>query len=293
MNNEMLNKLKQFELNDGFNNTNLKEVKLYKASTNIVSREFLYVYDTFVIFVLNRNKELRLEHTTLKYDIHNYLISSATLPFEYELFASKDNSFYSLMISLDETIMYQVMQKLSTENTTTLIDEEEIGVFTDSVTPEIENIVMRLFYILESKEESEVLGESILTELFYRILKSEKANILHKFFDKKSNEAKISRVLKKIHKNYHNYISIPDLAKEEDISIASLYTYFKKITLLSPLQYIKKLRLNQAHYLISDKKFKVLDAAYAVGYESTSQFSREYKKYFGYPPSASKNTELT
>ena len=79
-------------------------------------------------------------------------------------------------------------------------------------------------------------------------------------------------------------LDIPNLARQEDMSVSSFHTHFKKVTSHTPLQYIKKIRLNKAKDLIAKHNYQVVDAAYEMGYDSPSQFSRDFKSYFGYPP---------
>jgi transcriptional regulator GlxA family with amidase domain len=142
--------------------------------------------------------------------------------------------------------------------------------------------------MLESKEESKVLGGSVLKELYYRIAVGENSHFLHKMFLNSNNEAKIARALKIIHTQCESNLDIPNLARQEDMSVSSFHTHFKKVTSHTPLQYIKKIRLNKARDLISMHNYQVVDTAYEMGYDSASQFSRDFKTYFGYPPKDAK-----
>lgn len=165
-----------------------------------------------------------------------------------------------------------------------LIQKNSIGIFSDKVTSNIEDLTLRLLHILQSKEEAKILGEPLLKELFYRIAVGGNSNFLHKMFLDNNNEAKIARALKIIHTQCESNLDIPNLARQEDMSVASFHTHFKKITSHTPLQYIKKIRLNKAKDLIAKHHYQVVDAAYEMGYDSASQFSRDFKNYFGYPP---------
>ncbi len=145
-----------------------------------------------------------------------------------------------------------------------------LGVFSDRVTPTIEELTLKLLNVLETKEESVILGESVLKELFYRIAIGKNSHFLHKMFLKSNNEAKISNIIKTIHDNLDTKLDMSDLARSEDMSISSFHSHFKKITSHTPLQYIKKLRLNRAKSLISTHNYQVTKAAQAVGYEGVS-----------------------
>ena len=98
----------------------------------------------------------------------------------------------------------------------------------------------------------------------------------------------MTRTLKTIHNQYQKHLDIPTLAKEEEMSVSSFHTHFKKVTSLSPLQYIKKIRLNKAKDLLTRNDLQVNETAYAIGYESSSQFSKDFKSYYGYPPKEAK-----
>jgi AraC-like DNA-binding protein len=219
----------------------------------------------------------------LIYDSKNYLVVPTTLPLECETYASKEEPFIGLIVSIDKKMMYEIIDCVSKKEAIKS-KKNSIGVFSDEITKKIEDLTLRLLHILQSKEESKILGEPILKELFYRIAVGENSSFLHKMFLDNNNEAKIARALKIIHTECETNLDIPNLARQEDMSVSSFHTHFKKITSHTPLQYIKKIRLNKAKDLIVKHKYQVVDAAYEMGYDSASQFSRDFKTYFGYPP---------
>ncbi len=184
--------------------------------------------------------------------------------------------------------MYEIIELIEKKEFTN--NNDSIGIFSDKVTQDIENITIRLLNILESKEQSLILGNSILKELFYHIAIGKNANFLHKLFLGDNHEAKIARSLKVIHDDYNKDLDIPTLARMEEMSISSYYTHFKRITFHTPLQYIKKIKLNKAKDLLIKHNYQVIDTAYELGYDSPpSQFSRDFKNYFGHAPSTYKS----
>ncbi|MDX9960034.1 MAG: AraC family transcriptional regulator [Aliarcobacter sp.] len=281
MKQKILNQVNKLFKNDGIHDTLLNGVKIYTTSKYDPLSPF--IYDVCLILVLQGKKIGHLSQNTLVYDSKNYLVVPTTLPLECETYASKEEPFIGLIISIDKKMMYEIIDCVSKKEAINS-KKNSIGIFSDVVTEEIEDLTLRLLNILQSKEESKILGESLLKELFYRIAVGENSNFLHKMFLDNNNEAKIARALKIIHTLCETNLDIPNLARQEDMSVSSFHTHFKKVTSHTPLQYIKKIRLNKAKDLIAKHNYQVVDAAYEMGYDSASQFSRDFKSYFGYPP---------
>ncbi|MDC0933308.1 AraC family transcriptional regulator [Arcobacteraceae bacterium] len=286
MNKQILEQFHSYIKTDGFHKTFLKNVTLFKTTTQI-PREPL-IYDLCLILVLQGEKIAYLGDQSFKYDNKNYLVVPTTLPFECETYGTtKEEPFICILITIDKKIMYELLNSLT-------IDKKEIkcdlGLFADSVNEDIEEITLRLLKILHSEKDSEILGNSIIRELFYTILKGENSSFLHKMFLQNNHEAKIARVLKNIHDNYNDKLDIASLAQEEEMSVSSFHTHFKKITSYTPLQYIKNIRLNKAKDFLINQNYNVTDTAFSVGYVSISQFSNDFKNYFGYPPKEAKQS---
>ena len=281
MKQKILNQVNKLFKNDGIHDTLLNGVKIYTTSKYDPLSPF--IYDVCLILVLQGKKIGHLSQNTLVYDSKNYLVVPTTLPLECETYASKEEPFIGLIFSIDKKMMYEIIDCVSKKEAINS-KKNSIGIFSDVVTEEIEDLTLRLLNILQSKEESKILGESLLKELFYRIAVGENSNFLHKMFLDNNNEAKIARALKIIHTLCETNLDIPNLARQEDMSVSSFHTHFKKVTSHTPLQYIKKIRLNKAKDLIAKHNYQVVDAAYEMGYDSASQFSRDFKSYFGYPP---------
>lgn len=145
-------------------------------------------------------------------------------------------------------------------------------------------MVDKLVDVLASKEESDILGEQLITELYYRIAKGKNADFLYKMFLKSSNENKIAQALKIIHEGELD-IDIHTLAKEVDMSDSSFYNHFKEVTSLTPLQYIKNIKLNKAKNLLLSYNYKIVEVSDMLGYINPSKFTRDFKTFFGVPPS--------
>ncbi len=285
MNNKILEEVNKLVKENSLTRTNIKAVNLYKTTTYLPRTPL--TYDFCLVFVLQGKKIGYLPNKRFEYDSKNYLVVSAALPFECETYASKEEPYTCILININKDIMHEIISSISKEESKNC-KSVQMAIFQDQVTQDLENSIYRLLKILQSKEESTILGDSILREIYYRIAIGENSHFLHKMFLENKMESKMTRTLKIIHNKYNEHLDIPTLAKEEDMSVSSFHTHFKKVTTLSPLQYIKKIRLNKAKDLLTRNNLQVNETAYATGYESSSQFSKDFKSYYGYPPKEAK-----
>ncbi len=273
-----------FNIEDGLHNTNIEGIKIYK--TEKYEPKTPLIYDVCLILVLQGKKIANLSsNKNFVYDCENYLVVPATLPLVCETYATKEEPFICLLISLDREIMYSIIEKLTNRH---FQENNQFAIFSDKVTQSIEEITIRLLNILESKEESQILGNGIIKELLYKICIGENANILHKMFLEDNNEFKIAKALKLIHDNFHKTHDIESLSRLCDMSVASFHTHFKKTTSLTPLQYIKKIRLTRAKDLLVKYNYSVVKVSEELEYDNQSHFSRDFKNYFGYSPKEAK-----
>lgn len=142
----------------------------------------------------------------------------------------------------------------------------------------------RLLMLLETPQDIAFLAPLIQQEIYYRLLKSEQGNRLRSLIEKGSHTQAIAKAAQWIEQHLSEAFVVEKLANENGMSVSGFHHHFKRVTGMSPLQYQKNLRLNEAHRLIKQGEHSVSNAAYMVGYESPSQFSREYRRYFGHTP---------
>ena len=183
------------------------------------------------------------------------------------------------------TRLQRVVRNFSEFNKTKVNNKISLTVTCNIRTDVIQNIYLRLIDILDNKSESNMLSDGLLDELYYRILQSDNGYMLEQLCLENSNVAKISRAVEYIITNIEKKISLDEMARLSDMSINNFHKLFKEVLNDTPIQYIKKIRLNKAKQLILYNNKKVIDAAQTVGYENVSQFSREFKRYFGVSPS--------
>jgi transcriptional regulator GlxA family with amidase domain len=143
---------------------------------------------------------------------------------------------------------------------------------------------LRLARLLETPQDIPILAEHTLGEVFYYVLKSDNGGLFAQAALNGSNTQRIARAIQKIRSDYRTALSVDELAKTVGMSVSSFHAHFKSVTAMSPLQFQKKLRLIEARNLMVSNGSDAATAAYAVGYESASQFSREYARMYGNPP---------
>jgi AraC-like DNA-binding protein len=144
--------------------------------------------------------------------------------------------------------------------------------------------VLRLVKLVEAPEDIPLLAPSTIREVIYRILQNESNTSLIQFAVIGSNAQRIARVVEKLNRDFAQPLRVDELAAEARMSSSSLYHYFKEVTGMSPIQFQKHLRLQEARRLLFSGSIDAAEAAFQVGYESPSHFSRECARMFGLPP---------
>lgn len=204
------------------------------------------------------------------------------MPFYLDSFASEKHPILAISIKLDLTLLANLYLSLEPE-IKTKPDAPKI-IMATKLTANLANATNRLLEVLHSKTESKILAPGIIREIYFRILQGNQANSLTAVLNQESQFAKISQVLNYIHQHFETTFSIEKLAEIAGMSSPSFYNHFKKITQTSPVQYIKSVRLYRARFLLIRNKLTANEASYKVGYNSPTQFNREFKRFFGRTP---------
>ena len=158
------------------------------------------------------------------------------------------------------------------------------GLYTSPLTQPLKDAAIRLLECLKSPTDSKVLGPQCVREIVYRVLQGERGEVLRTLAAGNSHFAQISRVMDHLHRAYAKPIDVESLARQAKMSPSVFYQKFKAVANMSPLQYLKSVRLDKARLLMIQDGCTASAAAFAVGYESAPQFSREYKRQFGVSP---------
>lgn len=266
---------------DGQNATPIAGVSLMRASST--SQGFPALYEPCLGIVLQGRKQAILRRETYIYDPLNYLVVSVTLPVNgHILEASPQRPYLSLRISIDTTVIADLLSQLPELKTQD--DEVDRGLFVARTSDEMLDAVLRLMRLIESPRDATVLADSVLREIYYRALTGELGNRLQALCSANGHVQRIARAIALIKGRFAEPLRIESVADALHMSVSSLHHHFKAVTAMSPLQFQKQLRLHEARRLMLSERLDAATAAHRVGYESASQFSREYRRLFGAPP---------
>lgn len=271
---------------DGINQTTLPDIGIYKA-TEAKGREPL-CYNQGIIIVGQGSKRVFMGDKVYEYNPDNYLVLSVPIPAECETFATKEEPLLALTLNINIGLLNRIISQMDEHIDHTLLENKKKhqGIFAATLTPPIKDTVLRLLRVLQSPMETSVLGEGLVYELLFRVMQGANAGSLYALAIQNTNLAKIDKALKRIHSSYADTMNVDALASLVSMSPSAFHRAFHDVTASSPIQYLKKIRLNKAKDLLTEQKVRVGEAATGVGYESTAQFSREFKRYFGNSPSA-------
>jgi AraC-like DNA-binding protein len=216
------------------------------------------------------------------YDPFNYLVLPVPLPAECEADASPEAPVLLVAINVEPTMLGELILELDVPLPP--VGPTPRGISTTSMSEALSVAVIRLLECLKCPLDSRMLGRQTVREIVYRVLRGEQGGSLRSLASRDAHLSRIARVLKHLHAEYAEPLSAEDMAKRAGMSVSAFHHHFKLVTASSPLQYLKRIRLDQVRRLMAHDGYNASTAARAVGYESPSQFSRECKRLFGVTP---------
>lgn len=215
------------------------------------------------------------------YDPASYLVTPVHLPIIGKITeASPQAPYLSLQLNFTPDLILDIVKG----NQPQWNGKTGRGIIVSQSTPSLLDAVLRLVKLVETPEDIPVLAPLIIREVLYRVLQGEQGASITQFAFTGSHAYRISEAIQWINHDYAKPLLIEELAKEVNLSPSALHKHFKKVTAMSPLQYQKAIRLQVARRLLLTEFLDAADAGFRVGYESPSQFSREYARMFGRPP---------
>ncbi|MDQ0317465.1 AraC family transcriptional regulator [Amorphus orientalis] len=239
------------------------------------------VYHPLVCVVAQGAKRVVVGDRIVEYRAGDYVVVSVDLPVSGEICeASADKPYRALVLRLEPAMLAELLIGLGDEGGAS----EALALGTSRLTDEIAEPVARLLRLLDRPADIPVLAPLLERELIYRLLQGEQGHALRQIALAESRASQIARVIEHIKRTYDQSLSIPRLAEIAGMSGSSFHRHFKAITAMTPLQYQKRIRLHEARRLLLGGQVEAARAGFAVGYESPSQFSREYARMFGAPP---------
>ncbi|WP_116473989.1 AraC family transcriptional regulator [Zobellella maritima] len=286
--NELARLLDTLSPREGFNTTTLEGVGVYRASRSVPREPMCYTQG--IILVAQGAKRVHVDGRSYDYNANNYLVMTLPIPAECETLVTSGEPLLALMLDIRMDMLQPLIRLLDEHNRLPPQADStspQPGLYVSQVTERLSAAAIRLCQCLGSALTATALGEGALREILYLILTGEHAAPLFDLARYNTQLARMERVLKHMHDHFRESLEVERLAALAGMSTSSFHRHFRQATGSPPLQYLKKLRLTRARELLQDKDVKVKQAAAEVGYESPTQFSREFKRYFGVPPQCS------
>ncbi len=241
------------------------------------------VYEPSLCIVVQGRKQALLADETFTYDALNYLVVSMTLPVTGRVIeATPERPYLCLRFNVDTKLIGELLQQVPTPK-----DPAPTGaraMYLARTSAPLLDAVLRLVRLLDTPEEAPVLAPLALREIHYRVLTGELGHRLRELCVIDSQAHRIARAIDLLKRRYSEPLRIEELASAAHMSSSSLHHRFKAVTAMSPLQFQKQLRLQEARRLMLLEGIEAGSAGHRVGYESPSQFTREYRRLFGAPP---------
>lgn len=241
------------------------------------------VSEPLFAIVVQGNKKLSVNQELFQYGVAQYLVMSVDLPLSVCMIeTTPDQPYLGLKLKLDPT---QLCEIITQANPGTDKKENSVrGWCVSDASPSLIDCAIRLTRLLDTPQDISFLAPMIIREIYYRLLTDQQGEAVRQIATSGSNMQRIAEVIKQIKAEFTKPLRVEELAEQANMSAASFHRHFKAVSSMSPLQYQKHLRLVNARQIMLAEAIDATQAAYRVGYESTSQFNREYSRMFGAPP---------
>jgi AraC-like DNA-binding protein len=265
---------------EGYNLTPLADVRLLRSNRPLERTPVLY--DPGVVIVCQGRKRGYWGDELFLYDARHYLAVSVPVPFTMETDASAEEPLLAIYFHLDFNLAAEVLMQLDGQGVTE--PAEPKGMYSSPMEPALSQSVLRLLHALNSPLDARILGPALVREVYYRILTGAQGGSMRAALSSQGQFGKVSKAIRKIHSCLGERLDVGQLALEANMSVPTFHAHFSAITHTSPMQYVKSTRLHQARLLMFRNGITASVASTEVGYESASQFSREFKRLFGRTP---------
>jgi len=278
--------LEQHTPQEGVHETSIESLGTFKASTTYARSPT--VDEPAIVIVGQGIKYCYVGNKKYDYSAGNSLIMFFPMPLEIEIVeASPDKPFLAAGVRIDLGRLADVLLRIERVDGAAAkpISTDPSGIFSAPLNDNLLDSTIRLLESLANPRDAAILGELIVDEIYYRILCDERGGDLRILLQQRGQIQRIAKAVEYIHQNLDKPVSVEKLAEMVYMSRTSFYENFRDVMHLSPLQYAKSVKLVKAQTLIQEGK-NASEAGYLVGYNSPAQFSREYKRHFGFAPSA-------
>ncbi|MFP1681379.1 AraC family transcriptional regulator N-terminal domain-containing protein [Alloalcanivorax sp. C16-1] len=281
--NDSLNELRALAAHAQNRRTETGIPRVAMVQGEIPEHQLAAVYDPMINLILQGGKSMTVGGQTLHYDPATYFVMSVDLPAAGVVHAAASGEPYlAVSLTLDSRILTELLADLP-DPAGQAGPERAFSVA--ATTPELLGAWVRLLRLMRSPEDIPALAPAYEREILYRVLRGPMGWMLRDIATPDSALARVHRAIQRLRREYTRPLRMDTLAQEAAMSLSAFHRHFKAVTNLSPLQYQKQLRLLQARTLLVAAGYSVTRAAHEVGYESPTQFSREYARAFGLAPS--------
>jgi AraC-like DNA-binding protein len=276
----MIGLLRGLAPKEGYTLTPLPDVRLLRSDRPL--RRTPVLYEPGIVVVAQGRKRGFLGDEAFVYDDQHYLVVSVPVPFTMETDASVDEPLLAIYFRLDHAVAAEVCMQIDERRGASSAPPR--GLYASPMEDALATSVLRLLEALASPPDDEVLGPALIREIYYRILSGAQGGSLRAALAQQGKFGMVARAIRLIHSRYAEALSVDELAGEAAMSAPTFHAHFRAMTGTSPMRYVQSTRLHQARLLMLRQHATAAAAAAAVGYESASQFSREFKRLFGRPP---------
>lgn len=274
---ELAAMIDRYSEKDTVSQTIIPKLSLMKSETKRVKASTVYMPS--LCLIVQGRKEILLDYELYTYSPSEYLAVSVDLPVVGQITeASKEKPYLGLSIELDPLAISEMLVHAPEHGATSR------GLFVGKTDEGLADCILRLVRLLESPDDVPFMSHLIFKEFYYRLLKSPHGWNLAQLAMTGSSMQRIAKVIKVLKTDFARNMRIEEMAEIANMSQSSFHHHFKEVTAMSPLQFQKRLRLTEARRIMLAEQADAASTAFRVGYESPSQFSREYSRMFGAPP---------
>lgn len=268
---------------EGFTETPVPGLRVFRQSVPTV-RPMPTIYDPSICVITQGTKRLRVGDRAITYDPWNYLISAFTLPVEAEIpEATPEEPFLGFVIRFDPVLVAKLLAEIDD-----LMEwpknppREVIGAC--PMTEDLLRTLTRLLGCIDDATDRRVLAAGLIRETLYQVLRGPRGWVLREQALRGGSTRQVGRAVAFLEQRFREPLDVETIARNAAMSPSALHQHFKQLTGLSPIQYVQRLRLHEARALLLGGR-TAAEAGFEVGYKSPSQFSREFRRLFGVPPS--------
>jgi AraC-like DNA-binding protein len=250
------------------------------------SRPTERVYSVFkpsFCIIAQGSKQMLLGEEAFRYDPGHYLISTVVLPVVANVVeATEERPYLGVQLHLDPAVVAAVTMESGV--TTKKSDASVKAMNVSPIDGDLFDAALKLIRLLDTPDEIKFLAPLIIREIIYRLLRGEQGARLSHLLVSEGDTRRISKAVEQLRENLDQPLKIENMARDLGMSVSGFHSHFKSVTAMSPVQFQKQIRLQEARRMMLGEDLDVASASSRVGYEDPSYFSREYKKMFGAPP---------